>query len=88
MTAQTAETISEFSFKTKYKSNRSSAGRWILSHAIHQWPWILMAVIGAIGNAALASVVPIYIGKAFNEILKKLKKRSGRNSMSISWVRA
>jgi ATP-binding cassette subfamily B protein len=70
MTAQTAETISEFSFKTKYKSNRSSAGRWILSHAIHQWPWILMAVIGAVSNAALASVVPIYIGKAFNEILK------------------
>lgn len=69
MTAQTAEAISEFSFKTKYTTNRSSAGRWILSHAIHQWPWIIMALIGAIGNAALASVVPIYIGKAFNEII-------------------
>ena len=28
-----------------------------------------MALLGAIGNAALASVVPIYIGRAFNEIL-------------------
>ena len=28
-----------------------------------------MALVGAIGNAALASVVPIYIGRAFNEIL-------------------
>ena len=70
MTAQTAESISEFSFKTKYKTNRKSPGTWIFSHAIHQWPWIIMAVLGAVGNAALASVVPIYIGKAFNEIIK------------------
>ncbi|MBG0771912.1 MAG: ABC transporter ATP-binding protein, partial [Anaerolineaceae bacterium] len=70
MTVQAAESISEFSFQTKYKTNRKSAGLWIISHAIHQWPWIIMALIGAIGNAALAGVVPIYIGKAFNEILK------------------
>jgi ATP-binding cassette, subfamily B, bacterial len=69
MTAQTANSISEFSFKAKYKTNQKSAGAWVLSHAIHQWPWILMALFGAISNAALASVVPIYIGKAFNEIL-------------------
>ncbi|MCB2203051.1 ABC transporter ATP-binding protein/permease [bacterium] len=70
MTAQTADAISEFSFKAPYKTNRKGPGIWILSHATHQWPFILMAVLGAIGNAALASVVPIYIGKAFNEILK------------------
>jgi ATP-binding cassette subfamily B protein len=29
-----------------------------------------MALFGAISNAALASVIPIFIGKAFNEILK------------------
>lgn len=29
-----------------------------------------MALVGAASNAALASVVPIYIGRAFNEILK------------------
>ncbi len=69
MTAQTAESISEFNFTAKYKTNRNSAGIWVMSHAIHQWPWILMALIGAISNAALASIVPIYIGKAFNEIL-------------------
>ena len=70
MTAQTSENISEFSFKTKYQTNLKSAGLWIFSHAIHQWPWIIMALFGAISNAALASVVPIYIGKAFNEIIK------------------
>ncbi len=70
MTAQTADAISEFSFKAKYKTNRKGPGVWVLSHAIRQWPLILMAFIGAMGNAALASVVPIYIGKAFNEIIK------------------
>ena len=70
MTSHPTEGISEFSFETKYKTNRKSPGLWILSHAIHQWPFILMALIGAIFNAALAGVVPIYIGRAFNEILK------------------
>ena len=69
MTTSTADNITEFSFETKYETNRRSPSLWILSHAIHQWPWILMALIGAISNAALASVVPIYIGRAFNEIL-------------------
>lgn len=69
MAAQPSDGISEFSFKTKYQTNRKNAGTWILSHAIHQWPFILMALFGAVSNAALASLVPIYIGRAFNEIL-------------------
>jgi len=69
MSTSTAENISEFSFQTKYTTNRSSPMRWILSHAIHQWPSLLLAFIGAGGNAALASVVPIFIGRAFTEIL-------------------
>ncbi len=69
MTIQSNEAISEFSFEAKYQTNRKSPIRWILSHVIHQWPWIIMALLGAIGNAALASAVPIYIGRAFNEIL-------------------
>ena len=69
MTTQSMDSISEFSFETKYETNQKSPVLWILSHAIHQWPWILMAFFGAVGNAALASVVPIYIGRAFNEIL-------------------
>lgn len=70
MTAITVEGVSEFSFETKYNTNRKTPILWILSHTIHQWPWILMALIGATSNAALASVVPIYIGRAFNEILE------------------
>lgn len=69
MTTQILQGVTEFSFKTKYDTNRKNPITWIFSHAIHQWPWILMALFGAVSNAALASVVPIYIGRAFNEIL-------------------
>jgi ATP-binding cassette, subfamily B, bacterial len=69
MTALNNEGIAEFSFQSKYQTNHKKPGIWILSHTIRQWPWILLALFGAISNAALASVVPIYIGRAFNEIL-------------------
>ena len=69
MTRQTNDSVTEFSFEAKYETNKKSKILWILSHVIHQWPWILMALIGATGNAALAGVVPVYIGRAFNEIL-------------------
>lgn len=65
-----AEGIAEFSFKTKYKTWKKSVVLWILSHTLNQWPWLLLAASGAFGNAALASIVPIYIGRAFNEIIR------------------
>ncbi len=70
MTTKSIEGIAEFSFETKYKTNHTKPGIWILSHTIRQWPWIILAVLGAFSNAALASIVPIYIGRAFNEIIK------------------
>ena len=69
MTHNNNDSISEFSFEPKYETNKKSKIIWILSHVIYQWPWILMALVGATGNAALAGVVPVYIGRAFNEIL-------------------
>jgi len=74
MTSQTIAStntgnFSEINFEAQYKTNQKSPSLWVFSHAIRQWTWILLAVIGAIGNAALAGVVPVYIGRAFNEIL-------------------
>jgi ATP-binding cassette subfamily B protein len=85
MTAELAEGKAEFSFKTKYKTKQKSELLWITSHVIHQWPWILLALLGAIGNAALASVVPINIGRAFNEILSPERSLSviGRLALII-----
>jgi ATP-binding cassette subfamily B protein len=44
--------------------------RWIWSHAVRYWPILIMLVVGAIGNAALAAVVPVLVGRAFNDMLQ------------------
>ena len=61
-------TISEFSIPFKYKTNRSSPIKWVTGHALHHWPIFLLALIGAIGNAALASVPAIEFGRVFNNL--------------------
>ncbi len=50
--------------------NRSSAIRWVTSHATQHWRIIIMLFVGALGNAALAAVVPLLVGDAFNAMLK------------------
>lgn len=70
MAINNSQDIAEFSFATKYQTKHTKPGVWILSHAVRQWFWILVALLGAVSNAALASVVPIYIGRAFNEIIQ------------------
>lgn len=60
--------ITEFSIQQTHKTNTSSPGKWIFSHAKHRWYFILVAMIGAIGNAVLASVPAILIGEAVNAI--------------------
>ncbi len=52
--------------------NRTDANRWILSHVLPHWWVILMMLIGAFGNAALASVVPVLVGDAFNAMIKSV----------------
>jgi ATP-binding cassette subfamily B protein len=52
------------------KFNRTNAVRWIASHATRHWGIIIMLFIGALGNAALAAVVPVLVGDAFNAMLK------------------
>ena len=50
--------------------NRTNAIRWITSHATQHWGIIFVLIIGAFGNAALAAVVPILVGNAFNAMLQ------------------
>jgi len=44
--------------------------RWIFAHAARYWYLGLAMVGGAIGNAGLAAVVPIYVGQAMDTLLK------------------
>ncbi len=43
--------------------------RWLISHTLRYWPLSITLLGGAISNAALAAVVPILIGQAFDAIL-------------------
>lgn len=60
----------EFTLARTYKFNRVSPIAWILSHAIRYWSLILLIIVGAYGNGALAAVVPALVGQAFDELLK------------------
>lgn len=59
----------EFSLQRPLAYDRSSPVRWIWSHARRHGWIIVMMIIGAIGNAALAAVVPVLTGSAFNAML-------------------
>ncbi len=58
----------EFSLPHRFHPDRRGPVRWITYHSFRYWYlWITM-IIGAIGNAGLAAVVPILIGQAINVI--------------------
>ncbi len=59
----------EFTLARRYHTDRRSPVRWVFSHAVRKWPYWLMILTGAFGNAALAAMLPILIGQAFNAIL-------------------
>jgi ATP-binding cassette subfamily B protein len=60
----------EFTLHRTNKFERSTPLRWILSHVRPYWLIMVMLVVGAIGNAVLAVVVPVLTGDAFNAMLK------------------
>jgi ATP-binding cassette subfamily B protein len=65
----------EFTLPDQYRvpdrviASRKNPIRWIAAHFFQYWYLGLSMLIGAIGNAALASAVPIIIGMAFNALL-------------------
>lgn len=61
-------TTSEFNKPFRYKTDRSSPGRWVLSHVKHHWLIFLIASLGAVGNAVLAGLPAIEFGKVFEAL--------------------
>ncbi len=59
----------EFTVARTWQSDRRGPARWLLSHARRRLWLIAGLFIGALGNAALAAVMPIYTGQAFNAVL-------------------
>jgi ATP-binding cassette subfamily B protein len=68
MTAITAP--AEFTLTREPSERTRGPARWIWSHAVRYWPILVMLVVGAIGNAALAAAVPVLVGNAFNDMLR------------------
>ena len=66
----------EFSMHRVHVSDRSGPVKWIWSHASRHWWIIIMMVVGAVGNAGLAAVVPVLTGDAFNAMLKPVPDTS------------
>jgi ATP-binding cassette subfamily B protein len=63
-----SENTAEFTLPERYPTDRRSPIRWIFSHTIRQWPILLIATIGAIGNAASNAFTQVGIGDALNVI--------------------
>jgi ATP-binding cassette, subfamily B, bacterial len=62
--------------KEQQTSNRTGPVLWIWSHASRYWFIMTILFLGALGNAALALVVPILTGDAFNAMLKPIPDTS------------
>jgi ATP-binding cassette subfamily B protein len=59
------QSSAEFTLPNDFKSNRKSPVVWILSHTLRDWWVILLAILGSAGNAILAAVLPVIIGKVY-----------------------
>ncbi len=59
----------EFTLPTRYPTDRTGPIRWILSHTLRHWHIVMILVVGATGNAALAAVVPSLACQALDGIL-------------------
>ncbi|HSL47290.1 MAG TPA: ABC transporter ATP-binding protein, partial [Anaerolineales bacterium] len=66
----------EFSMQRTHISDRTSPVGWVWSHARRHWWIIIMMIVGAVGNAGLAAVVPVLTGDAFNAMLEPVPDTS------------
>jgi len=71
---RTKPMTSEFSLPEEYQvparviTNRGSPINWLFAHFGQYWYLGLTMLVGAIGNAALAAVVPVIVGIALNAL--------------------
>jgi ATP-binding cassette subfamily B protein len=64
--------LAEFVIANPYHTDHRSPLRWVTSHVLRQGWLIPVILFGAAANAALAGVVPMLIGAAFNAINRAL----------------
>ena len=64
------DALSEFSVHRTWHSDRRSTLRWIFSHMSRHKISLLGILVGAVGNAGGASLLPLYIGMAFDALTR------------------
>jgi ATP-binding cassette, subfamily B, bacterial len=64
--AENIQSPTEFTIAPEFPTNRSNPLIWIFSHAFHYWWVIVIALIGSLGNAVLAAVLPVILGRVYN----------------------
>jgi ATP-binding cassette, subfamily B, bacterial len=73
----------EFALDREWTSNRKSAAWWVFSHAFRHKLAILGMLLGALGNALLASAQPILTGQAFDAIVQATPDLAGLGRAAI-----
>ena len=58
--------VSEFTVQRSWHPDRSTPVRWVVSHVRRHWIYFIGILIGALGNAGGAQVMPLLMGQAFN----------------------
>ncbi len=61
-------TASEFAIRRSWQADRRSPARWVFSHILRYKLMVLGVFGGALGNALMASVVPMLTGQAFDAL--------------------
>lgn len=59
---------SEFIARNTYNSDHRGPIRFVWSHVRRHWIFIITLLVGAFSNAALASIVPVFTGQAFDKM--------------------
>jgi len=69
----------------KIQKARTAPIRWIAAHAVRYWYLGVGMLAGAVGNAALAAVVPVIIGRSMDALLQDppAVERLGRYALMI-----
>jgi ATP-binding cassette subfamily B protein len=60
----------QYQVSSRIVASRGNPVRWITAHFVQYWYLGLSMLVGAVGNAALASAVPLVIGMALNALLE------------------
>ncbi len=63
-------TNTEFAIQLDWRPDRRTPLRWIGSHVLRNKRVIAIMIVGAFGNAALAAVIPLAAGAAFDAVLR------------------